>query len=87
MAEPKRIDYKRIDNYLKSSIDKPQWEINMRAIQILETKMDEIHAELRKADTSKKKIADLLPKRQDLMLRWKRLVAANTALLKDKYQP
>ena len=81
MAEPKKIDYKRIDNYLKSSIDKPQWESNMRA------KMDEIHAELRKADTTKEKLADLQPNRQDLLLRWKRLVAANTALLNAKYQP
>ena len=87
MAEPKRIDNKRIENYLKSSIDKPQWESNMRAIQIFETKMDEIHAELRKADTTKEKLADLLRNRQDLLLRWKRLVAANTALLKAIYQP
>ena len=57
----------------------------MRAIQNFATKMDEIHAELRKADTEK--LADLLPNRQDLLLRWKRLVAANTALLKVKYQP
>ena len=87
MAEPKKIDYKRIDNYLKSSIDQPQWESNMRAIQNFETKMDEIHAELRKTDTTKEKLAYLLPNRQDLLLRWKRLVAANTALLKVKYQP
>ena len=61
MAEPKNIDYKRIDNYLKSSIDKPQGESNMIAIQNFEEKMDEIHAELRKADTTKEKLADLLP--------------------------
>ena len=61
----------------------------MRAIQNFETKMDEIHAELRKADTTKEKLADLLPNRQDILLRWKslRLVGANTALLKAKYQP
>ena len=59
----------------------------MRAIQNFETKMDEIHAELRKTDTTKEKLADLLPNRQDLLLRWKRPVAANTALLKIKYQP
>ena len=87
MAEPKRIDYKIIDNYLKSSIDKPQWESIMRAIQNFETNMDEIHAELGKAYTTKEKLTDLLPNRQDLLLRWKRLVAANTALLKAKYQP
>ena len=87
MADPKRIDYKRIENHLKSSIDKPQWESNMRAIQNFETKMDEIHAELRKADVTKEKLADLLPNRQDLLPRWKRLVGANTALLKVKYQP
>ena len=40
--------------------------------------MDEIHAELRKADTTKEKLADLLPNQQDLLLRWKRLVTANT---------
>ena len=67
MAEPKRIDYKRIDNHFKSSMkDKPQWESNMRAIQNFETKMDEIHAELREADATREKLADLLPNRQDL---------------------
>ena len=59
----------------------------MRAIQIFETEIDDIHAELRKADTTNEKLADLLPNQQDLLLRWKRLVAANTALLKAKYQP
>ena len=49
--------------------------------------MDEIHAELRKADVTKEKLADFLPSRQDLLPRWKRLVAATTALLKAKYQP
>ena len=46
--------------------DKPQWESNMRAIQIFETKMDEIHAELREADATREKLADLPPNRQDL---------------------
>ena len=59
----------------------------MKAIQNFETKLDEIHAKLRKADATKEKLADLLPNRQNLLLRWKRLVAANTALLKAKYQP
>ena len=59
----------------------------MRAIQSFEAKLDEIHAELRKADVTKEKLADLLPNRQDLLPRWKRLVRANTALLKVKYQP
>ena len=39
----------------------------MRAIQIFEAKLDEIHAELRKADVTKEKLADLLPSRQDLL--------------------
>ena len=69
MADPKRIDYKRIENHLKSSIDKPQWESNMRAIQSFEAKLDEIHAELRKADVTKEKLTDLLPNRQDLLPR------------------
>ena len=59
----------------------------MKAIEIFETKMDEIHAEFRKADVTKEKLADLLPNRQDFFTRWKRLVAANKALLKVKYQP
>ena len=87
MAEPKRIDYERIDNRLKSSLDKPQWESNMRAIQNFEKKMDEMHAELRKADVTKEKLSHLLPNRQDVFSRWKRLVAAKKALLKAKYQP
>ena len=86
MADPKKIDYKRIGNHLKNSMDKPQWDSNMKAIQNFETKMDEIHAELRKADVTKEKLADLLPNRQDLLSRWKRLVAANTAFLKAKYK-
>ena len=68
-------------------MDKPQWESNTRAIQNFETKMDEIQAELRKADVTNEKLADRLPNRQDLFTRWKRLVAANKALLKTKYQP
>ena len=87
MADPKKIDYKRIENQLKSSMDKPQWESNMKAIQNFETKLDKMHAELHKADITKEKLADLLPNRQDLLPRWKRLVGANTALLKVKYQP
>ena len=87
MAEPKRIDYERTDNHLKSSMDKPQWESNIRAVQNFEKKWDEIHVELRKADVTKEKLADLLPNRQDVFTRWKRLVAANKALLKAKYQP
>ena len=87
MADPKKIDYQRIENHLKSCIDKPQWESNMKAIQNFETKMDEIHAELHKADITEEKFADLLPNRQDLLPRWKRLAGANTAPLKAKYQP
>ena len=68
-------------------MDKPQWESNMKGILNFETKMNEIHAELRKADVTKEKLADLLPNRQDLLSRWKRLIGANTALLKAKYQP
>ena len=49
--------------------------------------MDEIHVELRKADVTKEKLTDLLSNRQDLLSRWKRLVAANKSLLKFKYQP
>ena len=59
----------------------------MKTFQNFETKMDEKHAELRKADVTKEKLADLPPNRQDLLPRWKRLVGANTALLKAKYQP
>ena len=48
MVEPKRIDYKSIDNHLKSSMDKPQCKSNMRAMSL-------------KADVTKEKLADLLP--------------------------
>ena len=67
-------------------MDKPQWESNMKGIQNFGTKLDEIHSELHKADVTKEKLADLLPNRQDLLPRWKRLVGVNTALLKAKYQ-
>ena len=69
MDEPKKIDYKRTDNHLKSSMVKPQWESNLRAIQNFEIKVEEIHAELRKADVTKEKLADLRPNRQDLLSR------------------
>ena len=59
----------------------------MRAIQSFGAKLDEIHAEQRKADVTKEKLADLLPNQKDLLPRWKTLVGANTALLKVKYQP
>ena len=59
----------------------------MKAIQNFESKTDEIHAELRKADVTKENLADLLPNQQDLLPRWKRLVAAKTAFLKATYQP
>ena len=49
--------------------------------------MDEIHAQLRKSRRYAGEIADLLPNRQELLPRWKRLVAPNTALFKAKYQP
>ena len=41
----------------------------MKAIQNFGTKMDEIHAELPKADVTKEKLADLLPNRQGLLPR------------------
>ena len=69
MAEPKKIDYKKIDNHSKSFMDEPQWEGNMRAVQNFETNLDEIHAELRKAEVTKEKFADLLPNRKDIFTR------------------
>ena len=87
MAEPKRNDYKRNDYHLKSSLDKPQWESNMKAIQMFEAKVDTIHAELRKDNSTKKHLAYLLPNRQDLPTRMDKLFATNKALLKAKYQP
>ena len=41
----------------------------MRAIGNFETILDEIHAELRKAHVTKKKLADFQPNRQDLLPR------------------
>ena len=58
----------------------------MRAILSFEAKLDERHAELRKADVTKEKLADFLSNRQYLLPRWKRLLGVNTALLKVKYQ-
>ena len=59
----------------------------MRAIQNFETEKDGKHAKMHKADVTEEKLANLLPNRQDLFTRWKRLVATNKALLKAKYQP
>ena len=87
MAEPKRIDYKRIDYHLKNSMDKPQWESNMKAIQMFEANVDTIHAELRKDNRTKEDLAYLLANRQDLLTRLEKFFAANKALLKAKYQP
>ena len=80
MAEPKQND-------LKSSMDKPQRESNLKANGKFETKMDAIHADLCKKDVTKEHFADLLPNRQDLLTRLEKLVAPNKALLKAKYQP
>ena len=87
MAEPKRIDYKKIDSDLKSSMDRPQWESNMKAIQMVEAKVDTIHVELRKDNVTKEHLADLLPNRQDLLTKLEKLFAANKVFLKAKYQP
>ena len=89
MAEPKRIDYNRIGNISKSSMDKPQWESNLKAFQNFETKVEveAIHAELRKADVTTEKLADRLRNQQDFFTTWTRPVAANKALLKAMYQP
>ena len=87
MAEPKRIDYKKIDSDLKSSMDRPQWESNMKAIRMVEAKVDTIHVELRKDNVTKEHLADLLPNRQDLLTKLEKLFAANKVLLKAKYQP
>ena len=61
MAEPKRIDYKKIDNFLKNSMDKPQWESNMKAIQSFEAKVQSLQVELREEDVTKESVAELLP--------------------------
>ena len=75
MTEPKTINYKKSD-YLQSTLDRAQWQSNLRAIQNFEAKMDEIHAELRKADVTKEKLADL-PNQQDFFTRLRRHVEAN----------
>ena len=87
MAEPKRIDYKKIDNFLKNSMDKPQWESNMKAMQSFEAKVQSLQVELREEDVTKESVAEILPNRFDLLVRWEKLVVANKALLKAKYQP
>ena len=87
MAEPKRTDYKRNDYHLKSSMGKPQWESNMKAIQMFEAKVDTIHAELRKDNSTKEHLAYLLPNRQRLLTRLDKRFATNKALLEAKYQP
>ena len=87
MAEPKRIDYKKIENFLKNSMDKPQWESNMKAMHSFDTKVQSIQAELREENVTKESVAELLPHRFDLLARWEKLVVANRALLKAKYQP
>ena len=87
MAEPKRIDYKKIENFLKNSMDKPQWESNMKAMQSFEAKVQSTQVELRGNDVTKESVAELLPNRFDYLARWEKLVVANKALLKAKYQP
>ena len=78
---------KKIDSHLKSSMDRPQWESNMKAIQMFEAKVDIKHAELRKDNVTKHHLAYLLPNRQDLPTRLEKLFEANNLLLKTKYQP
>ena len=84
MAEPKKIDYKKIENFLKNFMDRPQWQSNMKAMQSFDTKVQSIQAELRQEDVTKESVTELLSNRFEFLMRWEKLALANKALLKAK---
>ena len=86
MAEPKRFDINKIENFLKNSADKAQTLSYWNAAVEHGKTVKEIDENLA-SNVDDKQIADLLPRRTDSMNRRDRLVKAVENAIKVKYQP
>ena len=86
MAEPKRFDINKIENFLKNSADKAQtlsyWTAAVEHGKTVK-EIDEILA----SNVDDKQIADLLLRRTDAINRRDRLIKAVENAIKVKYQP
>ena len=86
MAEPKRFDINKIENFLKNSADKAQTLSYWNAAVEHGKTVKEIDENLT-SNVDDKQIADLLLRRTDSMNRRDRLVKAVENAIKVKYQP
>ena len=86
MAEPKRFDINKIENFLKNSADKAQTLSYWTAAVEHGKTVKEIDENLA-SNVDDKQIADLLLRRTDAINRRDRLIKAIENAIKDKYQP
>ena len=86
MAEPKRLDINKIENFLKNSADKAQTLSYWNAAVEHGKTVKEIDENLA-SNVDDKQIADLLLRRTDAMNRRDRLIKAVENAIKVKYQP
>ena len=86
MAEPKRFDINKIENFLKNSADKAQTLSYWNAAVEHGKTVKEIDENLA-SNVDDKQIADLLLRRTDAINRRDRLIKAIQNAIKVKYQP
>ena len=86
MAEPKRFDINKIENFLKNSADKAQTLSYWNAAVEHGKTVKEIDENLA-SNVDDKQIADLLLRRTDAINRRDRLIKAVENAIKVKYQP
>ena len=86
MAEPKRLDINKIENFLKNSADKAQSLSYWNAAVEHGKTVKEIDENLA-SNVDDKQIADLLLRRTDAINRRDRLIKAVENAIKVKYQP
>ena len=86
MAEPKRIDINKIENFLKNSADKAQTLSYWNAAVEHGKTVKEIDENLA-SNVNDKQISDLLLRRTDAINRRDRLIKAVENAIKVKYQP
>ena len=86
MAQPKRFDINKVENFLKNSADKGQtWSYWNAAVNHGKT-LEVIDENLSSNDDGKQ-IAELLLRQTDAMNRRERLIKAIEIAIKFKYQP
>ena len=85
MAQPKRFDINKVENFLKNSEDKAQTLSYWNAAVEHGKTIRGIDENL--ASNDNKQIAELLLQRKDAINRRERLIKAIQNAIKDKYQP